>query len=570
MEITWSLYELADLLEMQGEDFFKLRAYRNAARTVAGLPEPVEVLYREKRLAAVPGIGKNTQAKIAELLTTGKLEKLEKLRREIPRGLLEIMALPGVGAKRARFLYEQLGAGSLDELQQAARDHRVRTLPGLGAKTELELIRNIDILRNRSGIFLLGLARQLASELLEFIIILPGVGRAEVTGSVRRWRETVRDLNILVSAGDPGQVLEAMAAHPRAKEIIQRRQNIVKVMTWWGIPVDIAAVSPERFIFTRFWHTGSRKHLEELQELAQAKGMELGSEGLFEAAGRVEINIKSEEDIYTLLGLQYVPPEMREGRGEVALALRHELPELLDTGMIKGDLHVHSNWSDGGSTIEELAFRAREKGYSYLAITDHSQSLKIARGLTPERLREQYDLIDRINEKNKDFTILKGIEVDILAQGGLDLQDEVLETADVVVASVHTGFKQDAETITSRILQAVENRHVDIIGHLTGRMIGQREGYAVDVQRVLEAAARHGKIMEINSSPDRLDLNDENVRLAREYGVSIAINTDAHDLKRMDEIEYGVATARRGWLGPGDVVNTLDLPDLLEVLRKNG
>jgi len=251
----------------------------------------------------------------------------------------------------------------------------------------------------------------------------------------------------------------------------------------------------------------------------------------------------------------------------VALASRHELPELLDTGMIKGDLHVHSNWSDGGGSIEELAARAREKGYSYLAITDHSQSLKIARGLTPERLREQYDLIDRINEKNKDFTILKGIEVDILAQGGLDLQDEVLETADVVVASVHSGFKQDAETITSRILQAVENRHVDIIGHLTGRMIGQREGYAVDVQRVLEAAARHGKIMEINSSPDRLDLNDENVSLAREYGVSIAINTDAHDLKRMDELEYGVATARRGWLGPGDVVNTLDLPDLLEILR---
>jgi len=567
MEITWSLYELADLLEIRGGDFFKLRAYRNAARTVAGLPEPVEMLYREKRLTAVPGIGKNIQAKIVELLTTGKLEKLEKLRREIPRGLLEIMALPGVGAKRARFLYEQLGASSLDELQQAARDHRVRTLPGLGAKTELELIRNIDILRKRGGIFLLGLARQLAAELLEFIKILPGVGRAEVTGSVRRWRETVRDLNILVSSGDPGQVLEAMAAHPRAREIIQRQQDIVKVMTWWGIPVEIAAVSPERFTFTWFWHTGSKKHLEELQELAQARGMELGSEGLFKDSGRMEINIKSEEDIYTLLGLQYVPPEMREGRGEVALASRHELPELLDTGMIKGDLHVHSNWSDGGGSIEELAARAREKGYSYLAITDHSQSLKIARGLTPERLREQYDLIDRINEKNKDFTILKGIEVDILAQGGLDLQDEVLETADVVVASVHSGFKQDAETITSRILQAVENRHVDIIGHLTGRMIGQREGYAVDVQRVLEAAARHGKIMEINSSPDRLDLNDENVSLAREYGVSIAINTDAHDLKRMDELEYGVATARRGWLGPGDVVNTLDLPDLLEILR---
>ncbi len=567
MEIAWSFYELADLLEFKGDDYFKLRAYRNAARTIAGLPEPVEELYRGKKLAAVPGIGKNILAKIGELITTGKMEKLERLRREIPGGLLEIMALPGVGAKRAKIFYEQLGVASLDELLQAARDHRVRSLAGMGTKTELEIIRNINLLRNRSDSFLLGLARQLADELTGFIKMLPEVERVDVAGSVRRWRETVGDLDILVASKDPGQVLDAVAVHPRTREILERKQNIIKVATWWGIPVEVVVVSPEQFWFALLWNTGSKKHLGELINLSLTKGLKMEPAGLHSDSGEV-ISPGSEGDIYNLLGLQYIPPELREGRGEVELASTYALPELLETGDIKGDLHLHSNWSDGGNSIEEIVARAREKGYSYVAITDHSQSLKIARGLTPERLEEQYGLIDGLNGENTDFTVLKGIEVDILAKGGLDLPDQVLETADVVVASVHSGFKQDAETITSRILQAVESEHVDIIGHLTGRMLGQREGYAVDVERVLEAAARHGKIMEINSSPDRLDLNDENVRLAREYGVKIAINTDAHDLKRMDEMEYGVATARRGGLESRDVVNALDLPELLKILRR--
>ncbi|GBF32725.1 DNA polymerase X family [Desulfocucumis palustris] len=567
MEIAWSFYELADLLEFKGDDFFKLRAYRNAAKTIAGLPEPVERLYREKKLAKVPGIGKNILAKIGELVATGKMEKLERLRREIPGGVLEIMALPGVGAKRASIFYQQLGAASLDQLLQAAREHRIRALAGMGAKTELEIVRNIDILRNRAGSFLLGLARQLADELTGFIKMLPEALKVEVAGSVRRWRETVGDLDILVASREPEQVLDAVALYPRTREILERKRNIIKVATWWGIPVEVAVVSPEQFWFALLWNTGSKKHLEQLINLSLSKGFKLEPGGL-SGNGHQALIPHSEGDIYSRLGLQYIPPELREGRGEVEQADAHALPELLENGDIKGDLHLHSNWSDGGNSIGEIAARAREKGYSYIAVTDHSQSLKIARGLTPERLEEQYALIDGLNGEYTDFTVLKGIEVDILAGGGLDLPDQVLETADVVVASVHSGFRQDPETITSRILQAVESEHVDIIGHLTGRMLGQREGYAVDVERVLEAAARHGKIMEINSSPDRLDLNDENVRLAREYGVKIAINTDAHDLKRLDEMEYGVATARRGGLESRDVVNTLELPELLKILRR--
>lgn len=569
VEVAWAFYELADLLEFKGEDFFKVRAYRRAAKSIAGLAEPAEAMYRNNTLARVPGIGKNILSKIGELVTTGKIEKLENLRREIPRGLLEMMALPGVGPKRAQFLYDQLGVASLEDLQQAAKEGKVRSLPGMGAKTELEIIRNIDTLKNRSGRFLLSVARELAAELTGFIKVLPGVERVEVTGSVRRWREMVGDLDLLVAAGDPEPVLDALTAHPRTRETIYRKQNAIKVVTWWGIPVEVAVVRPDEFGYALLWSTGSREYIKDLQEFGLNKGLALAPEGICPVNGQTAVlDVLTEQDIFSHLGLQYIPPELREGEGEIKAASEFSLPALVETGDIKGDLHLHSNWSDGGASIEEIVARAREKGYSYIAVTDHSQSLKIARGLSPGRLREQYRFIDRLNEENKEITVLKGVEVDILARGGLDFPDELLEAADVVVASVHSGFKQDKETITSRILQAVESEHVDIIGHLTGRVLGQREGYAVDVERVFEAAARHGKIMEINASPDRLDLSDKNVRLAGEYGLKISIDTDAHDLKRMDEMEYGVAVARRAWLEPRDIVNTLELPELMKVLRK--
>ncbi|MFZ5595789.1 MAG: DNA polymerase/3'-5' exonuclease PolX [Bacillota bacterium] len=569
LEIARCFNELADLLEFRGDDFFKIRAYRQAARVISGLDRRVEDLYREKTLIRVPGIGKNIVAKIGELLEKGSMDKLEKLRAEIPAGLKEIMAVPGIGPKKANLLFESLGVKSLDDLEKAAKDRKVRSLKGMGAKTELDIISSINMIRIRSGKFLLWVARELAAGLCGYLEVIPGVERVAVAGSVRRWRETVGDIDLLAATDSPGAALDALALHPRTVKVIDRKENYIKVLTWAGIPVELFTVRPGGYWHALLWETGSRGHLEELSRHARQNNLEFTRDGIKGAGvGGGGDPPSSEEDVYRQLGLDYIPPELREGRGEVSLAAEGGLSRLVGAGDIRGDLHIHSNWSDGAASIEEIVRRAGEKGYSYVAITDHSQSLKIAGGLSPECIAGQFDHIDRLNENVEGPRVLKGVEVDILSGGKLDFDDEVLERADVVVASVHSGFKQDSETITSRILEAVRNPHVDIIGHLTGRLLGHREGYAVDVERVLEEAGRYGKIMEINSSPDRLDLDERHARMAVEYGARIAINTDAHDLRRMDEMEYGVSVARRAGLGPGDIVNTLDLEELMKLLNR--
>ncbi|MHB8155951.1 MAG: DNA polymerase/3'-5' exonuclease PolX [Desulfocucumaceae bacterium] len=566
MEIAWAFSELADLLEFKGDDFFKIRAYRQAARTIIRMDEPVEVMYSNKTLIRIPGIGKNIISKIGELVEKGNMEKLDKLRSEIPPGLLEIMALPGIGPGRASFLYQQLGVETMDDLERAAREKKVRLLKGMGAKMEINIISNIKMIRNRSGNFLLGVARELALDLVRYLEDIPGVARVEVAGSVRRWRETVKDVDLLAACTGFDQVLEALAYHPRTREVTDRRENYIKVMTWWGIPVELVTVQPENFWHALIWETGSQGHLEEMSRHALQNNWDFTREGLRHREGQQSGQPSSEGEIYSQLSLTYIPPELREGAGEVVSALSGSLPCLVEAGDIRGDLHLHSQWSDGVAKVEEIVKRAKEKGYGYVAITDHSQSLKIARGLSEERLAEQFEYIDSLNENIEGIRVLKGVEVDILSGGGLDFENEILERADVVVASVHSGFRQDRETITSRIMEAVKNPHVDIIGHLTGRLLGHREGYDVDVERVLQEAGRQGKIMEINASPDRLDLNEKHARMAVEFGARIAINTDAHDLSRMDEMVYGVSVARRAGLGPAHIVNTLEVEELLKIL----
>ncbi len=568
VEVARAFYELADLLEIKGEDFFKIKAYRRAARAIAGLNRPVEDLYRQNKLSLVPGIGRNITAKVGELIEKGKIEKLEKLRAEIPRGLLEIMALPGIGSKRAGFLYEKLGVTTLEDLERAARERRVRFLKGMGAKTEMDIIYNVEMIKKRSGKYNLGVAWELAGELKGFLEGVSGVERVAVAGGVRRWREVVEEIVLVAACRDPGVVLDALSLHPRTGEVIERGESYIGITARWGIPVKLVTVEPENFWFTLLWETGSEGHLKELARHADSRNWEFGGSGIKRRGGEAgEVAGASEEELYNLLDLEYIPPELREGCGEVDRASRGALPSLVKTGDIRGDLHLHSQWSDGAASIEEIAVRALEKGYSYVAITDHSQSLKVARGLSPHRLAEQYEHIDRLNREMDGITVLKGVEVDILAGGGLDFDDRVLEMADVVVASVHSGFKQDRQTITSRIMEAVENRHVDIIGHLTGRILGYREAYHLNVEDILEQAGKMGKIIEINSSPDRLDLNDSHARKAVESGVRIAINTDAHDLGRMDEIDYGVAVARRAGIEPRHIINTLELDDLLKILK---
>jgi len=475
------------------------------------------------------------------------MDKLEKLRSEIPRGILEIMVLPGIGPKKAAFLHQSLGVESLEDLEKAARDRKIRFLKGMGAKTEIDIISNIKMIRNRTGKFLLALARDLAMGLRGYLEGVSGVERVEVAGSVRRWRETVEDVDLVASSRSFKAALDALAYHPRTREVLDRSENYIRVMTWWGIPVELVTVNPENFWYALLWETGSEGHLEELAAHAARNNWEFTREGMRLTGG-------------------FIPPELRQGANEVESALEGSIPGLVSTADIRGDLHLHSDWSDGASNIEEIVARAKDKGYKYVAITDHSQSLKIARGLSTERLAEQFAVIDRLNERLEGIRVLKGAEVDILAGGGLDFDDQTLEGADVVVASVHSGFKQDRETITSRILEAVKSPHVDIIGHLTGRVLGYREGYAVDAEKVLREAGKRGKIMEINASPDRLD--EKNARMAVDFGARIAINTDAHDLKRMDEMEYGVSVARRAGLQPRDIVNTLELEDLLKIIKR--
>ncbi len=561
-EVAWVFHELADLLEFKGEDFFKIRAYKNASKILAGLDEPLEEIRQRGGLAKIPGIGKNIAAKIDELLATGRLKKMEELLKEIPPGLLDIMSLPGIGPKRAGLLVENLGITSLEELSRAARQGRVRGLPGLGGKVEKDIIRSIEVREDRGERILLAMARDLAAEFVSFLRKLPGVARVEAGGSMRRWRETAGDIDLVVAAGDPRQVIEVAARCPMVIGVLETNARRIRLQAHWGIVVDLQVVPEEHFALALFLNTGSHAHLQRLQPLLAGTGVNFDPSSLLENEA-----FSDEREIYARLGLPFIPPELREDRGELEAAAANSLPRLVELGDIKGDLHMHTVWSDGICTIEQVAKRAREKGYEYIALTDHSQSLKIARGLSLERLKEQHREIRSLNEKMDDIRLLTGIEVDILPRGGLDCPDEILEEADLVVASVHSAFKQDRETMTARIISAVENKNVDIIGHLTGRLIAQREGYAVDVERVLEAAASCGTILEINSSPDRLDLNDLNARRARDMGIKIAVNTDAHDLRRMEEMIYGVSVARRAWLEPDDVVNTMPVEKLVKYLR---
>lgn len=572
-EIALALEELADLLEFQGEDFFKIRAYRQAARTLARHPVPLAEVYRQKKLAGLPGVGKNIAAKVGELLEKGSLGKLEELRRNIPPGVREMMALPGVGPKRARLFYEQLGVQDLEQLYRAAQEKKLRRLPGIGAKTEMAIRQHIERLQEAPDSFLLNLARLLARELMDYLAGLPGVQRVEITGGTRRWEETVQDLDLLVQTSEWEMLVEALRSHPRIVEILEQDQSRLLARTMWGLPLEILRAGADNFWPLLVYSTGNAAHLQKLQEYFARRGWHLctrGVEMLAGAAGDAPAppQWQSEEQVYRELGLQYVVPELRQGGDELTLAAAGALPQLIESSDIKGDLHVHSDWSDGGATIEQLAARARQKGYEYLAITDHSRSLKVARGLAVDQLLEQYRQIDRLNEEFSDFTLLKGMEVDIKMAGELDYPDEILEQADVVVASVHSGFQQEMSVITRRIMQAVENPHVDIIGHLTGRMLGQRPGYQLDVEKVLELAGKCGKILEINASPERLDLSPPHVRRALEYGAKIAVNTDAHDLQRLEEMEYGVAVARRAGLTREQVVNTLPLAELRRILRR--
>ncbi len=567
-EAAWIMNEIADLLELKGESIFKIRAYQKAAKAIANLPTDLSVLAAERKLETIPGIGKAIAGKIEELMTTGAIRYYENLKTEVPAGLLEVIKVPGVGPRKAQELYQKLGISSIAELEAAARAGKIGGLPGMGRKTELNILQGIEMLRSGAGRVTLGIADALGEAFTGFLRSLPGVTAAGVAGSTRRMKESVGDIDLVAGSREPEKIIEVFVNHPQVKKILARGDTKASVVTLPGIQVDLIVVKPDQYWSALHHFTGSKEHNVRLRELAHQKGLKINEYGLFTRDDNRLLPVAGEADIYTCLGLPFIPPELREDLGEIEAAQDGTLPDLLELADLKGDLHLHSNWSDGVNSIEEIIEKAGEMGFQYVAITDHSKSLAVAGGLSAERLVEQGAYINALNRQPGGLKVLSGIETDILGNGDLDYPDEILARRDVVIASLHSGFRQDQAKLTGRVVSAMKNKHVDIIAHPTGRLIGRRDPYPLDLAEVFAAAVKYGTVLEINSSPDRLDLNDRYVRQAKELGIRISINTDAHDVARMDEIKFGVATARRGWLEKDDVINTMDYHRLLKFLKK--
>lgn len=568
-EIAGIFNNIADLLEIKGENPFRIRAYRKAAFNITGIGKDISSISAVE-LLEIPGVGHDLAAKIEEYLKTGKVEAYEKLKLEAPETLIDMLAIPGLGPKTVSLLYRGHNIRDIDSLEKLAREHRLSGLPGIKDKTEAGIIKGIEMVRRFAARHPLGKVLPLANELREHIYASAPVEKLVIAGSLRRWKETIRDIDIIATSKDPDTVMKVFTRMPYVNRIITKGPTKSSVVLKDGIQVDIRVVEEESFGSALAYFTGSKEHNIRLRELASKAGLKINEYGIFRENDNRKLGGKSEEDIYNVLGLQYVPPELREDTGEIEAAASGTLPELIKASDIKGDLHVHSNWSDGAQDIEDLVATSLKKGYRYIALTDHSKGLGVARGLTEERIIEQKKIIDAINKKTGRFRLLSGAEVNIKSDGGLDFDDEVLKELDVVIASVHTGFKQSAGQITNRIVTAMKDPFVSIIGHPSGRLIGEREAYEVDMEEVLKTAAETGTAIEINAYPLRLDLAGPNVKMARSMNVQLVISTDSHNSGQFDNMLYGVSVARRGWLEKKNVLNTLQCSRLLKKLRKKG
>ncbi len=562
-EIVAMFDQTADLLEIKGENQFRVRAYHRAARTIEGLPQSVRnLLSAEKDLTELPGIGKDLAGKIADIVKTGHFKLLEQLKKILPGQLGDMAALPGLGPKRVKLLYDKLKVRTLDDLRRAIKTGRVHELRGFGPTIEKKLA---GALEKPMAIkrFKLAVAEAEAEALVGF---LRDGGRVVVAGSYRRRRDTVGDLDILVTTKQGPAVGAKLTRYENVAEVLAHGPTRTTVVLRSGLQVDVRAVPEQSYGAALLYFTGSKAHNIALRSLANERDWKLNEYGLF--SGKRRIAGATEEEVYKKLGLTYIPPELREDRGEIALAKANKLPHLVTVADMRGDLHVHSDWTDGTTSIEAMAAAAQARGYAYMALTDHSRRVAMAHGLDPARVSRQVRDIDKLNEKFKGFTILKGIEVDILNDGRLDLPDSILSRLDVVVASVHSFFDLAREAQTDRVVRAMENRHVSILGHPTGRLIGEREPYDIDMDHVISAAHDLGCYLEINAEPDRLDLNDIHAHAAKSKGVKVAVSTDAHSVNGFQYMRFGIDQARRGWLTADDVINTRSLAELRKLLKR--
>jgi DNA polymerase (family X) len=560
---------IANLLEIKGEVIFKIRAYSRAAETLTSLGREVTDLLAEgEDLTEIPGIGKAIAEKIQEMVETSRLQYLDKLAQEIPLTLVDMLQVPDLGPKKAALVWKELGITTIEDLEQAAQAGRLRTLPGMGEKSEAKILAGIQSLRRRTGRTPLGIALPYADSLLQALRELPGVSAAESAGSLCRRRATVGDLDILVSASDSAPVMEFVTNLPEVVQVSGKGSTKTSLEFRNGLRCQVWVHPPERFGTALQYATGSKEHNVRLRELALEKGYSLSEHALTRKDGS-EILCATEDEVYKTLGLPWIPPELREDRGEIQAALKNQLPVYLQrTGWV-AELHTHSTWSDGKVSIRDMVQAAIAHGYKVLAITDHSHGLGIVQGMHPHDLPDQRKEIDQVQAEFGDqIHILQGVEVEIKADGGLDYSDDVLASLDIVIASLHVSLRQPRDVVTQRLLNAIQNPHVDIIGHPTGRLIPEREGADLDMEAVLSAAAKSGVALEINAHPKRLDLEDIYARRAVDLGIPITINTDAHQLNDFDLLEYGIATARRGWVEPKNVINTWPIEKLLTWLKE--
>lgn len=567
-EIAGILYQMAELLELHAENRFKIIAYSRAARAIESLTEDIEQVCRDGRLEGIPGVGKAIAEKIKEYLRTGRIQSHQDLLADTPQGLAELLQISGLGPKTVFMLHEKLDITNLDELEKAAREHRIRRLPRMGVVREKNILKSIERYRKRSNRILYSTAESIVDEILTYLGGIEGLEHATAAGSYRRRKETVGDIDILATAARPEEIVAAFVKMPLVEEVLAKGPTKASVIMNDTIQVDLRIVEHRSYGTVLQYFTGSKEHNVSMRQLALDRGYSLSEYSLTRLANGQDLFFDQEEEVYQALGLQYIPPELREDRGEIEAALRGRLPKLVEAKDIRGDLHVHSIWSDGRASIIELAQAARSLGYEYIALSDHSPSVGIAGGIGREKMEEKIEAVAEANDSLEGITVLMGAEVDIKADGSLDYPDDLLERMDVVVASVHMAQQQKERTITGRLISAIENQNVDIIGHPTGRIINQREPSDMDFHAVLEAAARAGTALEINAHPSRLDLNDVNARAAKEMGVQMSINSDAHDAGQLLNMKYGINVARRAWLEKKDLINAMDLKDLIQFLKK--
>jgi len=572
--IATLLYETADLLEIDGQDSFRIRSYRNAAEAIEALPQQVADLIGEpKKLLAVQGIGKGMLANLQMLFKDGRIEAHAELLKKYRPSMLELLKIQGLGPKTISLIWSAYQVCDLEGVENLAREGKIRTLPRMGEKHEQKLLKAIEDYRRIAGRFLIDTAEELAEKLVEFLLAVPGIKEATPAGSLRRGRETVGDLDILVTGkacidAEPRQeLIQHLLRFPGLMDIMAQGDNKVSFRHRNGMQVDVRLLPPESFGAAMQYFTGSKAHNVALRQRALKMGFTLNEYSLANLEDNRPVASKTEEEIYAKLGLDFIAPELRENLGELEAAANHTLPKLLELSDIRGDVHMHTVETDGRNTIEEMAEAARARGYQYMAITDHSKNLAFANGLTDERSLAHIERIRAVEGNMGGIRIFAGIEVDILGDGSLDLSDSVLEQMDIVIASVHSLFSQDRAAMTDRLLKAISNPNTSLLGHPTGRLLLRRDGYQFDLDAILKAAAERKVAMELNSYPDRLDLSDVHLRLAKQHGVKIVINTDSHHTSHMEKIRYGVTQARRAWLSKDDVLNTLPVDRFASAMK---